>query len=66
LFEDVDNCYPPLSFIRRELKFTAINGLRYYPSENTLKSLRDYENDPDKDIRMAAQKSLEYIKKHHI
>ena len=64
LYEDVENRFPPLTFIRRELKFTAINGLRYYPSENTLNLLSSYENDSDRDIKLAAKKSLAYIEKH--
>ena len=64
--EQSENYYPPLSFIRRELKFTAIDCLRYYPSEDTIELIRNCTNDPDKDIRMAAEKSLRFIEKHSL
>ncbi len=64
--EQSENYFPPLSFIRRELKFTAIHCLRYFPSEDTIELIINCTNDPDKDIRMAAEKSLRFIEKHSV
>ena len=50
-------------FIRRELKFTAIEGLKYYPTERNTALIRSYTNDPDKDISMAAKKTSNYWEK---
>ena len=50
-------------FIRRELKFTAIEGLKYYPTERNTALIRSYTNDPDKDISMAAKKTSKYREK---
>ena len=59
-----ENHYPPLSFIKRELRFTAIDGLKYYPSENTIKLIKSCMNDPDKDICSAATKTFRFFEKH--
>jgi len=61
-----ENYYPPLSFIRRELKFTAIDILKYYPSESTIKLINSCINDPDKGIRSAAKKTLRFLEKHSL
>ena len=55
-----ENRFP---FIRRELKFTAIEGLKYYPTERNTALIRSYTNDPDKDISMAAKKTSKYWEK---
>lgn len=62
--EMTENCFPPLSFIRRELRFTAIDGLKYYPSERTIGMIRKCIDEPDKDVSSAAKKALAYIEKH--
>lgn len=59
-----ENCFPPLSFIKRELKFTAIDCLKYYPSVNNLQLIKSYVDDPDKDISSAAKRSLSFAEKH--
>lgn len=59
-----ENYYPTLSFIRRELKFTAIDSLKYYPSEGTIKLIRGCMRDQDKDICLAAKKTLRFLEKH--
>lgn len=59
-----ENYYPSLSFIRRELIFTAIDCLKHFPSENTLKLIKRCMNDPDKDICSAAKKTLRFLGKH--
>lgn len=60
------NYYPPLSFIRRELKFTAIDSLKYYPSKNTFELIRNCTKDSDKDICSAAKKTLSFLEKHSL
>lgn len=59
---DVD-CFPPLTFIKRELMFTGIEGLKYYPSAETTEIIKQFANDPDWNIRVAAQKTLKYLSK---
>ena len=56
--------YPPLPFIRRELKLTALHSLKYYPSENTIKLIKKCMHDPDKDIASAADKTFRFWEKH--
>ena len=50
--------------ICRELMFTALGGLKYYPSAKNMDLLRDYVVHDDADIRAAAKKSIEYMQKH--
>lgn len=50
--------------ICRELMFTALGGLKYYPSAKNIDLLRDYVVHDDADIRAAAKKSIEYMQKH--
>lgn len=67
--EDVGICndgkeyYPPLEFIRRELKFTAIEGLKYYPSQETTDVITSLLGSGDKDIEAAVKKILKYLAK---
>lgn len=58
LGKNPNNYLPPLDFIRRELRFTAIKGLKYYPSTETIEILNQCAIDSDVDIRVAAQKTL--------
>lgn len=59
---DLDKVYyPPVSFIKREIRFTAIDCLRYYPCAETESALRKYVTDTDKDMRAAAKKILQYL-----
>ncbi len=60
------NYYPPISFIRRELKFTAIECLKYYPSVKVLEALKDCANNIDEDVSFAVNKSLRFINKNSI
>lgn len=55
--------YPPLSFIRKQLKLMGIDNLKYYPSENVVNLLNMCAKTEDKDITSAINKSLKYIKK---
>lgn len=53
--------YSSLEFMKRELKFMGIEGLKYYPSPETAGVLSSLVIDADKDIRVAvkrAQKAL--------
>lgn len=52
-------------FMKRELKFTAIHGLRYYPTDTSVDLLQKCISDSDIDIASSAKKSLDYIKKHN-
>lgn len=61
LREDEQSCFPPFSYIRRELVFTAIYGLGYYPSIETEAALFGYLSNPDRDIRTAANKIYKKI-----
>lgn len=62
--EQSEKYFPPLSFIRRELRFMAIDALKYYPSSSTLELIKSYINDPDKDTCYAAKKTLGVLEKH--
>ena len=52
-----------LTHIRRELKFTALDGLKYFPSEDVYQIVKCYTFDADFDIRIAAEKTLKRIAK---
>lgn len=64
---DVENCgtqtYPPKEFMVRELRFSAINGLKYYPSQETKILLEPFAVDENKDIQSAAKRTLKAISK---
>lgn len=53
--------YPPLEFIKRELRFTAINGLKYFPSPEAVGIIEPFTASADKDIRAAAKKTLKAL-----
>lgn len=55
--------YPSLATIKRELKFTAIAGLKYYPSTDIIELIEKYAFDSDRDISVAAQKTLKRLQK---
>ncbi|MBQ7473007.1 MAG: HEAT repeat domain-containing protein [Oscillospiraceae bacterium] len=59
--DQAENYHPPFSFMKKELKYTAIDSLKNYPCEETMKLLKQCSGDPDKDIRSAAIKSLQRI-----
>ena len=50
-------------YIRREVQFTAINGLKYYPEVEIIDILVPYVQNSDEDIRAAAQKAINAIQK---
>ena len=55
--------FPPLEFIKRELKFTAIEGLKNYPSEETINVIASLASSADNDIKTAAKKALKALVK---
>ena len=59
---DDEGYAPSLCTIQRDLKFTALAGLKYYPSEIVLQLVQKYTKDPDKDVEEAAQKAVNIIK----
>ena len=54
---------PKDSFQCRERCFTAIYGMRYYPSDKNLASVTDLINNPDRDIKNAAENTYNYMLK---
>lgn len=48
---------------KRQLQFSAIHSLRYYPSERSKQILHQFFDLQDRDFHAAAKKSLEYIGK---
>lgn len=62
--DNSDEYYPSIKFIQRELKFSCIYGLRFYPSQNALKILGDFLKVNDVDIKEATQKTIRYIETH--
>jgi len=58
-----ENYYPSISYIKRELKFRAISGLKYYPTEENIELISEYTANADSDIAAAAQRSLGYMQK---
>lgn len=59
--EQDENYYPPSSFIRRQLQFTAIECLRYYASVNTITALHAFDCHGDKDLLSTVKKTLKKI-----
>lgn len=59
--ENGDTFFPPLDYIKRELRFLGIDGLKHYPSDDTCAIIRQYLFDSDSDIRSAAKKTLKSL-----
>ena len=59
-----EDFFPPFTFIKRELRFTAIDGLKYYPSPKTIEVINRCIDDADAEISRAAKKTLRILKKH--
>lgn len=53
-----------VAYIKRDLQFVAILGLKYYPTPETERILREFTQNPDKDIMLAARKSLKALEKN--
>lgn len=65
LMESEEEYFPPLSFIKRELRFTAIESLKYYPSLEIYEIIKKYTDESDCDIRAIAKKTLRQIEKNY-
>ncbi len=57
------NYFPSASYIKRQLKFTAIACLKYYPSDDVLAKLNEYSECEDNDIKLAINKTMRAIQK---
>ena len=55
--------FPPFDFIRRELRFLAIDALKYYPSDTIYDVISQYIDDPDPGIRVAVKRTLKVLLK---
>lgn len=55
--------YPSLESIKRDLKFTALAGLKYYPTEEVVETILQYVFDVDEDLRIMAKKTLKVLEK---
>lgn len=62
IYDNGQQYFPPLEFMRRELIFTAINGLKYYPSADVREIITTFTNNADKDIKLAARRTLTVLK----
>lgn len=49
---------PSFEFMKRELTFTAINGLKYYPSAEVIGVITSLTASSDKNIKLAAKRTL--------
>ena len=54
-----------LEYRRNQVKFTALEGLKYYPSERYIRTLQEYEASENKDFSDAAKKLKKYLEKHN-
>lgn len=63
LRDDGQVYYPPLEHMKRELKFTAIERLKYYPSEETTDIITSFASSEDKDIKAVAKRTLKFLAK---
>lgn len=52
-----------IGLIKRDLQFVAIGGLKYYPTPKTIQILSEFIRSPDKDIVLAARKTLKSLEK---
>lgn len=56
--DEKESYYPPLTAIKRELMFTAILSLKYYPSREAKMLIETFANSKDRDVKAAAKKTL--------
>ncbi len=59
--EDAECYYPPLSFIKRELLFCALQGLKNYPTEEIRSAIEPLASSQDRDIAFVARKTLKAL-----
>lgn len=52
-----------LEFMKRELRFTAIHGLKYYPSAEVMDIITSFASSTDRDIQLAAKRTLKTLTK---
>ena len=62
-YDDEALSYPPLDYMKRELVFTAIDGLKYYPSEEVRDIITSFATNADKSISAAAKRTLKVLTK---
>ena len=60
---DYDEYYPSVSYIRDSLRYIAIDGLRYYPSEANYALIKSLLKSDNKNVIAACKKSLRYMEK---
>lgn len=58
IYDDKQQYFPSFEFMKRELTFTAIYGLKYYPSEEVKHVITSLAASTDKDIEAAAKRTL--------
>ena len=58
IHDDKQQYFPSVEFMKRELTFTAIYGLKYYPSEEVRDIIASLATSADKDIKSAAKRTL--------
>lgn len=58
IYDSEQPYFPSLEFMKRELTFTAIDGLKYYPSAEVKGIITSLATSADKDIKLAAKRTL--------
>ena len=58
-----NNQYPTFGYIKRQLKFTALTDLRYFPTPENMSIIQSYTNDTDPDVRQCATKTFKSLLK---
>lgn len=58
-----EGCYPTMSFMKKELVLSAIEGIRFYPTDNNVEAINRYMNNKDDDIRSMAKKTMKTLKR---
>ena len=58
IYDSEQPYFPSLEFMKRELTFTAIDGLKYYPSAEVRSIITSLATSADKDIKLAAKRTL--------
>lgn len=63
IYDSEQPYFPSLEFMKRELKFMAIDGLKYYPSAEAKDIITSLAASTDKDIKSAAKRTLKVLTK---
>lgn len=61
IYDSEQPYFPSLEFMKRELIFTAIDGLKYYPSAEVRDIIISLATSADKDIQSAAKRTLKAL-----